>query len=361
VAKATYGVLTALVGYLVVAGCGGVLGVEEIDYDALAPNDAGQPGAEAATVGCSVPSDCAPLDDAPAGCSEASCEGGKCVYRARDADGDGDRAAICTARIALETGGDCDDHDPTISSTKRRDCASFPDGGTVSFPGGHPQGECKLGTQGCEGKLVGACQGVVAPAKEVCDGVKDENCDGAVDDGCPCSGSASRPCGIQVGACKGGMQTCSAGAWGACLGGAAPGPIACDGLDHDCDGTVDTSQLAAVDPADVGSACVHLYACAAADRSEICFRSGIGYTYYCTGTRRTLGYAPRFSASGTPHGTPPPGYVIIANNANNTRVGPYKTSNPCCGSAGCSKPGDTYDGEYISVGEAMTQLYTKWP
>ena len=91
-------------------------------------------------------------------------------------------------------------------------------------------GECKPGTQLCQGGVWLACQGEVLPVPEVCNG-KDDDCNGAVDDGL-----GSTVCG--VGACQAMVQTCVAGVVQTCKPG-QPSPEVCDGIDNDCNGLVD--------------------------------------------------------------------------------------------------------------------------
>ena len=90
-----------------------------------------------------------------------------------------------------------------------------------------------------DGNSVNGCEYHCAPANpgaEVCDGV-DNDCNGVVDDGVlPGVGD---PCGTSnVGECQLGAQHCVAGGL-VCQNAILPDTEYCDGLDNDCNGTVD--------------------------------------------------------------------------------------------------------------------------
>jgi hypothetical protein len=79
---------------------------------------------------------------------------------------------------------------------------------------------------------------------EICGDNLDNNCNGSVDETCPC-GVASRSCYSGdpatrgFGVCTDGTQMCSDGKWALCLGSVQPAAEQCDGLDNNCDGSVD--------------------------------------------------------------------------------------------------------------------------
>ncbi len=80
--------------------------------------------------------------------------------------------------------------------------------------------------------------------KEVCEGVNDENCNGFKDEGCICINEVTTQCGItDVGECAYGVQTCSNGQSGPCVGEIKKTNEICFNFkDDDCDGKDDFSD-----------------------------------------------------------------------------------------------------------------------
>jgi hypothetical protein len=93
---------------------------------------------------------------------------------------------------------------------------------------------CAAGTRHCQnGSLT--CVQNVQPSSETCNGL-DDDCDGSVDDGDP-GGGASCSTGLP-GVCAAGTQHCQNGSL-ACLPNTPASPEACNNLDDDCDNSVD--------------------------------------------------------------------------------------------------------------------------
>jgi MYXO-CTERM domain-containing protein len=107
-----------------------------------------------------------------------------------------------------------------------------PPGGTCT-DNGTLASPCNHGALACVG---GAwqCKGPKDPSPEVCDGV-DNDCNGTVDDGVMNVGTV---CGTNVGECKQGLLQCQGGVL-SCVGGVFPTQEVCDGKDNDCDGNID--------------------------------------------------------------------------------------------------------------------------
>jgi hypothetical protein len=112
------------------------------------------------------------------------------------------------------------------------------DGDTQSC--GSNVGECKTGTATCSAGMFGSCMGGTGPMPEICDN-KDNDCNGLTDDGITDGGL----CALQMGVCQGKRLRCVSGAYETSCTAADYGPdyeateTRCDGKDNDCDGQVD--------------------------------------------------------------------------------------------------------------------------
>jgi len=101
-------------------------------------------------------------------------------------------------------------------------------------------GQCAYGYKTCTVGGWTECEGAIGPSEEICDGV-DNDCISGIDDTFP---EEHQLCGFQenvdygVGVCTPGVMKCDNGGL-YCDGHTGPSEEACDGLDNNCNGSVD--------------------------------------------------------------------------------------------------------------------------
>jgi MYXO-CTERM domain-containing protein len=185
-----------------------------------------------------------------------------------------------------ETCNTLDDDCDNQTDELSRACYTFGSGCNLNT--GVCQGFCQIGVQVCSGNAFGACQNQVGPGTEVCNGI-DDDCDGTVDDGFPNLGN---PCSVGQGICAAnGTIVCnSAGNGTVCNAPVITGSTEiCNCLDDDCDGQVDDNL-----GAPIGNACggtdncgVGQYVCdnqgAGALCQPVCEGAGDGQEEVCNG------------------------------------------------------------------------------
>lgn len=107
---------------------------------------------------------------------------------------------------------------------------------------------------------------------ESCDAI-DNDCDDAIDE------DVSRICGSDVGDCEQGVETCTLGTWGECVGEVPPIGERCDTRDNDCNGEADDDRICEYDDAAIAAALGHR---ASSDvdgdgRADACMRAPDGF------------------------------------------------------------------------------------
>jgi len=211
--------------------------------------------------------------NAPDGSGSSTVE--TCNLADDDCDDKVDEGLVCTC-AGQELCNDLDD-----------DCDGNVDEGTIPGVGttcGISIGECETGTIQCvdqdatvgNGNASLECVGAIGPVQpDLCDG-DDNDCDTLVDEdfaqqcytgtsGCVSDGSGGFNC---QGICKSGTLECNMGVVGACTGQVTPGVETCNGVDDDCDGTVDEDWMPDTNGNQLGAVC---------DNGDLgaCFATGV--------------------------------------------------------------------------------------
>jgi Putative metal-binding motif len=180
-----------------------------LDNDCNGVIDDGSPGAN---LNCTVPG------------KQGACAAGKTICSA---------GAIVCNQTVVPSAEVCDNIDNNCNG--QADEGNPGGGGSCNVIGNH--GVCVAGTSACSnGTLI--CTQNLMPSAETCDGL-DNNCDGTTDEGDPGGGAACTT--TQQGVCSAGTRHCVSGSL-ACQQNVVSSAEVCDGLDNDCNGVTDNGN-----------------------------------------------------------------------------------------------------------------------
>jgi hypothetical protein len=185
-----------------------------------------------------------------------------------DTDGDGlvDGCDNCPAAAnpdQADCNGDgignaCDAVNPDateICDGVDNNCDGTVDNGITDIVTGSDIGQCRPEIQSCVNGTMTVTQTQIGPALEICDG-KDNNCNGTVDDGI-----ADIVTGSDIGQCRPEIQSCINGTMTVTQTQIGPVIETCDGLDNDCNGTVDDGIADIVTGSDIGQCRPEIQSC----------------------------------------------------------------------------------------------------
>ncbi len=174
-----------------------------------------------------------------------SCGTGTCEATGSTACVSGSIVDLCTPGTPAASDAVCDGLDEDCDGTVDEDYVSTTTSCGIGACGATGSTSCVAGT------IADSCTpGTPAPSDALCDGV-DEDCDGTVDEDYV---STTTSCGI--GACgAAGSTSCVAGTIAdSCTPGTpAPSDALCDGVDEDCDGTVDEDYVSTTTSCGIGA------------------------------------------------------------------------------------------------------------
>ncbi len=262
-----------------VQSCGGEAGWLACDAEGYAAHNAAYAADETEQHCDGVDNDCDGVTDEACGCQNGetqvcgvnvgACTQGeqRCVMGAFDeCDGVGPTGELCN-------GADDDCDGDTDEQVEAPECAL-----QLGVCAGAAKRCVDGGFADCGEAEYGA--GYDGANEQRCD-TRDNDCDGEVDEGCECVDGEIQNCGTDVGACERGSQTCVRGAWSACDGEVGPDPAGevCDGVDNDCDDTVDEDVVGALCPLQVGVCAAGREQCAGAAGFAACDGDVYGEAY----------------------------------------------------------------------------------